>query len=60
MVCWQVLRELQQGIVQLKLMWPFPGCPRVQAIEAATGHRTCIVYGALPAETRRAQVMTQT
>lgn len=27
----------------------------LQAIEAATGQRTCIVYGALPAETRRHQ-----
>jgi hypothetical protein len=28
----------------------------LQAIESATGQRTCIVYGALPAETRRQQV----
>jgi hypothetical protein len=28
----------------------------MQAIEVATGHKTCIVYGALPAETRRHQV----
>jgi superfamily II DNA/RNA helicase len=27
----------------------------LQAIESATGQRTCIVYGALPAETRRQQ-----
>jgi hypothetical protein len=31
-------------------------CVLLQAIEAATGQRTCIVYGALPAETRRQQV----
>jgi ATP-dependent RNA helicase SUPV3L1/SUV3 len=29
--------------------------PLLQAIESATGQRTCIVYGALPAETRRQQ-----
>jgi hypothetical protein len=28
----------------------------MQAIENATGQRTCVVYGALPAETRRHQV----
>lgn len=32
-----------------------PPRPRSQEIEGATGLRTCIVYGALPAETRRAQ-----
>jgi ATP-dependent RNA helicase SUPV3L1/SUV3 len=33
---------------------PLPLVP-LQAIESATGQRTCIVYGALPAETRRQQ-----
>jgi hypothetical protein len=31
-----------------------------QAIEDATGQKTCIVYGALPAETRRHQVRLPT
>jgi hypothetical protein len=34
-----------------KFCWP-------QGIEAAAGLKTCIVYGALPAETRRHQVGT--
>lgn len=51
------------------VLCPVPTCLRVysfttclhmtdthQAIEAATSNKTCIVYGALPAETRRHQV----
>jgi hypothetical protein len=35
---------------------PPPTHTHIQAIELATKHKTCIVYGALPAETRRHQV----